>query len=195
MRHGKLASEAWETRQLGLGNSPVRHGKLASEVWETRQLGMGNSPLRHGKLASKAWETRQCGMGNSPLRHGKLASEAWETRQRGMKNSPERHGKLANEACFVSFCFVKNALARVVLVPSRRLPIFSSVVRFPYLCITRSLFFIFAENFHVFFNLYRQRKQNNLARACTGRYLFWFFSCLSRRCCLCCGLIIVPVLV
>ena len=31
-------------------------------------------------------------------------------------------------ACFVLFCFVKNALARVILVPSRRLPIFSSVV-------------------------------------------------------------------
>ena len=40
--------------------------------------------------------------------------------------------------CFVLFCFVKNALARVVLVPSRRLPIFSSVVRFLYPCITRA---------------------------------------------------------
>ena len=76
--------------------------------------------------------------------------------------------------CFVLFCFVKNALARVVLVPSRRLPIFSSVVCFPYLCITRA-----PENFHVFSNLYCQRKQNNLPLACTGRHLFWFFSCLS----------------
>ena len=92
--------------------------------------------------------------------------------------------------CFVLFCFVKNALARVVLVPSRRLPIFSSVVRFPYLCITRA-----PENFHVFSNLYCQRKQNNLPLACTGRYLFWFFSCLSERCCFCCGLIVAPVFV
>ena len=98
------------------------------------------------------------------------------------------------DACFVLFCFVKNALARVVLVPSRRLPILSSVVRFPYLCITRSLFF-FPENFHVFLTLYRQRKQNNLPLACTGRYLIWFSSCLCGRCCFCCGLIIVPVLV
>ena len=51
--------------------------------------------------------------------------------------------------CFVLFCFVKNALARVVLVPSRRLPIFSSVVRFPYPCITRAPpppFFFFPPN-------------------------------------------------
>ena len=90
----------------------------------------------------------------------------------------------------VLFCFVKNALARVVLVPSRRLPIFSSVVRFPYPCITRA-----PENFHVFLNLYCQRKQNNLPLACTGRYLFWFFSCLSGRFCFCCGLIVAPVFV
>ena len=44
--------------------------------------------------------------------------------------------------CFV-FCFVKNALARVVLVPSRRLPIFSPVVRFPYPCITPAPPFFF----------------------------------------------------
>ena len=92
------------------------------------------------------------------------------------------------DGCFVLFCFVKNAL--VVLVPSRRLPIFSSVVRFPYPCITRA-----PENFHVFLNLYCQRKQNNLPLACTGRYLFWFFSCLSGRCCFCCGLIVAPVFV
>ena len=47
------------------------------------------------------------------------------------------------DGMFVLFCFVKNALARVVLVPSRRLPIFSLVVRFPYLCIARALFFFF----------------------------------------------------
>ena len=51
--------------------------------------------------------------------------------------------------CFVLFCFVKNALARVVLVPSRRLPIFSSVVRFPFPFITRAFFFSF--NFLFFF--------------------------------------------
>ena len=47
------------------------------------------------------------------------------------------------DGMFVLFCFVKNALARVVLVPSRRLPIFSSVVRFPYPCITRAPLFFF----------------------------------------------------
>ena len=48
----------------------------------------------------------------------------------------------ASVFCFVLFCFVKNALARVVLVPSRRLPIFSSVVRFPFPFITRAFFFL-----------------------------------------------------
>ena len=45
--------------------------------------------------------------------------------------------------CFVLCSFVKNALARVVLVSSRRLPIFSSVVRFPFPFITRAFFFSF----------------------------------------------------
>ena len=79
--------------------------------------------------------------------------------------------------CFVLFCFVKNALARVVLVPSQRLPFFSSVARFPYLCMTRA--FIFPENFHGFMELYSQRKQSKPPLACTGRYLVWFFCCLS----------------
>ena len=42
-----------------MGRLQVRHGKLASEAWDTRQSGMGNSPVRHGKLASEACETRQ----------------------------------------------------------------------------------------------------------------------------------------
>ena len=31
-RHGKLASAAWETRRLGIGNSTVRSGKSFSEA-------------------------------------------------------------------------------------------------------------------------------------------------------------------
>ena len=96
--------------------------------------------------------------------------------------------------CFVLFCEKRFGQGRTGPLPEITHLLFGGALPLPlyYPCPPP---FFFPENFHVFLNLYCQRKQNNLPLACTGRYLFWFFSCLSGRCCFCCGLIVAPVFV